>query len=334
MREKIIWLDYLRAIGCVLVVLLHTSAFYLYRMEKIDLFSWSVANYIQSFTRISVPLFFMISGYIFFGEKKPHIKNYVRVFSALLFYSALCLIYSKCYKGEPVYEALRNIFFIPVFYHLWFFYALLIVYMICNILTVRDVSFGSAVLFACVFFILINPKLSNLTGLFGFSFKNKLQLDGELIYYVLYAAFGRILGRGLISEALKFVVFAPLFYILSSLLIGYGTFFVSLQAYKYVHVFYTYSSVLVAIGAFSVFVFTRVYANKLQYLDRPLHVLSNNSLAIYGIHALVLDFIFKNGYRDFNHPFIDISCVFFVTLLFSLIFSIFIRKIDRHRLVS
>ena len=70
--QREIWLDFLRAIACILVVLLHTSAPYLYKIQTIPMRSWHVGNYVDSFTRISVPLFFMISGYLFFGEKRPH----------------------------------------------------------------------------------------------------------------------------------------------------------------------------------------------------------------------------------------------------------------------
>lgn len=61
--KKILWLDYTRAIGCCMVVLLHTASEFI--LKSTSIINWEVANIIDSFTRVCVPLFFMISGYLF-----------------------------------------------------------------------------------------------------------------------------------------------------------------------------------------------------------------------------------------------------------------------------
>ena len=66
MLNKILWLDYVRAIACCMVVLLHTAAEYVLKSEGVN---WNFANLVDSFTRVCVPLFFMISGYLFFRKK-------------------------------------------------------------------------------------------------------------------------------------------------------------------------------------------------------------------------------------------------------------------------
>ncbi|WP_072053836.1 acyltransferase family protein [Obesumbacterium proteus] len=91
-NKKIIWIDYIRCIACLLVIVLHTSAPYL--SQNISSYAdgtnsvyYQFANYLDSISRICVPLFFMISGYFFFGEKKPSRKHFIKILSSLVFYS-------------------------------------------------------------------------------------------------------------------------------------------------------------------------------------------------------------------------------------------------------
>lgn len=44
-------------------------------------------------------------------------------------------------------------------------------------------------------FFIFNPKLSDLTNLAGYGYSSRMWLDGEVVYYILYAVFGCILGR-------------------------------------------------------------------------------------------------------------------------------------------
>ncbi len=54
MQNKIIWLENLRAIACIMVVVLHTAAIY---VLKSDGLYWEIGNIFDSFVRICVPIF-------------------------------------------------------------------------------------------------------------------------------------------------------------------------------------------------------------------------------------------------------------------------------------
>ncbi len=69
MQEKIHWITNLRGIACMMVVMIHSTSWYITHPHAITLLQWDIANLLNSASRVSVPLFFMISGYLFFGEE-------------------------------------------------------------------------------------------------------------------------------------------------------------------------------------------------------------------------------------------------------------------------
>ena len=158
-----LWLDNLRAVACLLVVLLHTSSSYLYQWNKISFYSWQVGNVVDSFTRICVPLFFMISGYLFFRDKKPKYNNYLKIITALLFYTVLYSIVLSISNRGSFIDLISNAFYNPVYYHLWFFYALPLVYLVSNLVCIRKENYSilGLLVFFVVLFILFNPSLKS-----------------------------------------------------------------------------------------------------------------------------------------------------------------------------
>ncbi len=332
-----IWVDAVRACAALLVVLLHTAAPYLYKIKELDIDYWMTGNYVDSFTRVSVPLFFMISGYLFFQDRKPTSKNYMRLLFALTFYSVLALVYLHIYRGLPIYQLTINIIFKPVFYHLWFFYTLIVIYLFANIIQIRtSVNIYIALALFFVFFVLFNPKLISVLKLLdpNYNFKHRMQLDGTIVYYLMYAVFGAILGKckANFSNFSRYI-FLTLF-IASSVVVAYGTYIVSIPAGKYIGTFYHYGSVPVAIGAASLFLYIRTIEFSALRIKWAINLVANSSLVMYGTHAIVLDYIRREGYRDYNNPIIDISAVFLVTVFICFIIYTLIQRIDKKRYIS
>lgn len=70
MQEKIHWITNLRGIACMMVVMIHSTSWYITHPHAITLLQWDIANLLNSASRVSVPLF-MISGYLFWGTQRP-----------------------------------------------------------------------------------------------------------------------------------------------------------------------------------------------------------------------------------------------------------------------
>lgn len=64
MKERVLYADILRVAATFLVITIHIASrdFGLYKMDS---YQWQVLNVFDSFARMSVPLFFMLSGVFF-----------------------------------------------------------------------------------------------------------------------------------------------------------------------------------------------------------------------------------------------------------------------------
>jgi len=91
-NDRILFLDYLRAFTCYLVILVHSCEFYYLgdSLTKENIF-W--ANLIDSGLRLAVPIFVMVSSYLLMplkGEVEPFLKKrFVRVFIPFVVWSIL-----------------------------------------------------------------------------------------------------------------------------------------------------------------------------------------------------------------------------------------------------
>ncbi len=84
MQPKINWIDNLRGIACLMVVMIHTTTWYITNAHSVSPLNWDIANVLNSASRVSVPVF-MISGYLFWRALRA---------TAAFLRIALCLIFT------------------------------------------------------------------------------------------------------------------------------------------------------------------------------------------------------------------------------------------------
>lgn len=122
------FIDIVRAAACFLVVLLHTSA-----LQFDHFFSgWKIALVYNSLTRMSVALFFMLSGFLLLDNSISSLthfyyKRYIRI---LLPFFAICILYyfTPDYSAYSVWGYIRQIGSHFVDYHLWYVYSIIGLY--------------------------------------------------------------------------------------------------------------------------------------------------------------------------------------------------------------
>lgn len=137
MKERVLYADILRVAATFLVITIHIVSrdFGLY---EIDSYQWQVLNIYDSFARMSVPIFFMLSGIFFldpnraFSIKKLYKKNILRLVTTFVFWSALYAVFFtwndyRTFNAEvwgAIFEAFKEGHF-----HLWFLFRMIEIYV-------------------------------------------------------------------------------------------------------------------------------------------------------------------------------------------------------------
>lgn len=331
MKEKVNWIDNLRAVACLMVIMIHTTTWYVTNAGSVSETTWDLSNLLNSASRVCVPIFFMISGYLFFGERSAQGRHFLRIALCLLFYSLVALAYITWLT--PISEGLsvRNLFQKPVFYHLWFFFAIISIYLLSPLIQVKPVTAGYLAAVTVVLAILANPNtVEQSVGPFQWLPLN-LYISGDSFYYVLYALFGRAIG--MMNTDRRWVSWlAGLAFIASVAGIAAGTKKQMAINGAFADTWYLYCGPVVFIAAVSLLL---LFKNCLNQRTLPfLALISRNSLPIYGFHALFIHFIRTHHLDNTDHPFIDIPLVLTVTLFGSLLLALGLRRIDKTHLVS
>ena len=330
MSNKIGWIDNLRAVACLMVVMIHATTAVLTTPDKVGSLAWDVANLLNALSRAAVPLFFMISGYLFFGERSANRKHFVRIGGCILFYSAVALAYIACFTHIGFWPSLRTLLQKPVFYHLWFFYAIVVVYLLSPLINVKPVSGRYLAAALLILAVLANPNGDKLAVDGVHLLPVNLYIAGDTFYYLLYALAGRAIG--MMDTGRRGVsLLAALGLVGSVALIIIDTRHQSLINGNLAATYYLYATPLVFIAAVSLLVW---FKNCLAQPVGWLAVFSRHSLAIYGLHALIVNLLRHQGWDLDGYPLLDIFWVFGLALGLSLLLSVGLQKIDRRRLVS
>lgn len=138
--KKYLYADIIRVLAVFLVMLIHSAATLLDKWDKLPLDYWLWGNGYDSLARCSVPLFVMLSGALILGKEESLKAFFKKRFSKLLFpfvfWIGIYINWRIFYTGEvlPVDRMIVEIFTGPVYYHLWYLYMVVGLYLITPIL--------------------------------------------------------------------------------------------------------------------------------------------------------------------------------------------------------
>ncbi len=139
MKEKLIWLNNLRVISTIAVIVIHISFPITNHYGKTSEIIWNIGNLYNSISRFCVPIFFMISGALLLKQdyKLSYFlkKRFWRIIPPLIFWSLIYIFCDYFLVGEKSFTLIESIklviakiFHISQF-HLWFVYTLLGLYL-------------------------------------------------------------------------------------------------------------------------------------------------------------------------------------------------------------
>lgn len=130
-KQKDVNIELLRVISCIMVIFIHVANYYCRIMEDISVSSYVFACIINGISRVSVPLFFMISGSLLIGREVDLRRNTARVtkiLRPLVVWSAVYAVWNYFYMDKGYYN-LQDMFEEPVKKHLWYLYVLVGIYL-------------------------------------------------------------------------------------------------------------------------------------------------------------------------------------------------------------
>ena len=141
-EAKILWIDNLRAISCVMVIALHVTGHWLTKLQGVSISVWSSITLFHILTRFCVPVFLMITGALLLNKKNTAVDFYKKRLSRVLkpfafwtlFYLIVHFIFEYLQGGKVVFkEALSysiNALFSGAAYHMWYIYLIVAIYLI------------------------------------------------------------------------------------------------------------------------------------------------------------------------------------------------------------
>ncbi len=159
-NNRIVWVDLVKTLAIVMVVLLHSIAPSFYKYSSIPFSkSFVLSNLIDSFCRVAVPLFIVISGFLALKGNMPIEKLWSKIKRLLIpsiFWSILYKYWILYNNNETfnIFAVLKSIFREPAMYHLGFVYYMLGVYLLFPILSLIVNEMLKNTKFACYFLIL------------------------------------------------------------------------------------------------------------------------------------------------------------------------------------
>lgn len=317
-REKNI--DFLKVIACLFVVTLHVTVSYLVNSIESGGFNLFSSTIISVFTRISVPIFVMISGrYLiknYTTKKDFYIKKLPRALVPLIFWNILYTLFRFIFEPNlSISLLLKDILMGGASIHLWYLYLLVLLYILTPFIvdiknklpihTFRNLN---------ILILFIGFLCEGLRMAIGF-------LNIPLYYpveFLGYFLMGFILKDYKVKSPYKFL---SLFFLLC-LFGGVLSIYLLSIGNNFAFYFHTSLNPPVLLGSLSLYIFF----NNIQIRESKFSEISKYTFGIYGIHILILSIV--SNLVTINNALFGIVLVTSLTFILSLLICILLRKIS------
>lgn len=237
-RTRYPFLDLIRVTACFLVIILHVAAINFPQFSE----TWLVTVCWDGVSRMCVPLFFMITGFLLLDRPvsslgKFYLKRYARI---LIPFAAVCAFYyfTPEYEEFDFFNYLIQISIVKFAdYHLWYVYALIPVYLALpffakiftgghasKFITAYMIIWAALCVFANTAVRYLMPQLSDnflifITNLYYFYI-----IMGYMVFaYMGYMLCGVLIKRTCAAYGRKILICTWLLFIASSAAIIYAT---------------------------------------------------------------------------------------------------------------
>lgn len=347
-KSKIQYLDVLRALATIGVIVIHTSSPVLNMAYGHSMSEWWAGNIFDSASRFAVPLFLMLSGATLLGKEYPlavfYKKRMMRVLVPFLFWMLVYWVYrwlmlqphqQPQQMNEIIQWAVRLFLDEGISKHFWYIYMIIFIYLFIPLIgkVVRKAS-DKQLFFALLAWMLLCVATNSMNLSF---YKWTGDYEYKLLGYLQYSGFV-VLGYFLNKVEIKFSkqhFVAGITYALSVVFCALAAYFMSKSDGRLNLKIYSYFSINTIIQAVAIFVLIKGIVVENKYLSQASTVISDYSYGVYLVHIIIIGVLFRNGiYWSFAHPVVSLPLLLLMVLLSSMIVIFFIRKIPGGKYIS
>lgn len=275
--------DYLRSMSMIMVILIHVANIYSRDFDIISNTSFLFSLIYNTISRISVPLFFMISGALLLDRKFDKDKYLKRIYKYLLLIVAWDIIYLlwEYFFLGITYDNLFLLLIKPYRAHLWFLYTIFIIYLLQPFikLFLDKLSRNFKIFFFILWLILSTLSMYNSLISGGFT------IFSDIGYFVIGKYLYDFLKKQDLTKYNFIIIIMFIFSVAASIFLNYKA---SLQFNMFYNMFFAYRTPYIILSSFLIFI---LFYN-LFHLKKPSKIillLSDLSLGIYLIHGIFLD---------------------------------------------
>lgn len=305
-KGTILWVDLIRVVAIFLVVVIHVSGQLTNVWGKIPNDQWIIADIYGGIARISVPLFFMISGYLLLPRSESLSVFYTKRMTKLLIPLVVwSLIYLGWYCGNHPNTCTPSLVWDLLlvqgtYYHLWFLYSLISIYLILPVLRlmIKPDTDKRILWYLIGLWLIFQPGLSIAHKFWNFSIKINAPLaTGFVCYFVL----GYLLGEITLLRAR--IILTAVIWVICSLITIIGTYLFTRNSGQFEGFFYDFVSINVILASGAAFLLLRSISESRPFTSPNLHAilrtLATSTFGIYLIHILVIEVL--SGWIPFLH---------------------------------
>lgn len=345
-KANIQWLDTLRTLATLGVVLIHISSPIVNRTFPENMSHWWIGNVLMSLTRYAVPMFLMLSGATMltreYDRKEFYKKRLMRVIVPFLFWMIVYFFFryfTLPVKNQPtgvssVLSWAGNLFLNEgVSKHFWYIYMIIFIYLFVPILGKFARSIKSGVMLVVLTIWVCAALYSNRFPANMYLFTD----TARLVKYVIYAGYlllGFFLYQNITANEKQRIV-AFLLFAATVAISAIYTYAVSVGKRSADQSIYNYLSINTILQATAIFIWIKGVSLKSSFVRKLSAIISDYSYGIYLVHIMILGIFFRHGiFWTMAHPLISVPVVFLLTIITSFILIFILRKIPFGKYVS
>ena len=314
--------DLLRVVAMFMVVMIHVSNVYSRDFGLISNSSFFVSLIFNTVSRLSVPIFFMISGALLLNRKfelKKYLNRIKKFIIIIIVWDIIYLIWEYLYLGIT-YDKLYMLLKEPYRAHLWFLYTILLLYIIQPILRaiLNKMNKEAKIILLSTWLIL---SCISITGIINFP-----HVFSD-ISYIGFFIMGKYLYDFIKTKDLRkynlILITIMIFTLGLSIILNYN---MSLKNDMFYNHYFGYRTPFIIIPSFIFFILI-VSNYRKNTINKEIMQLSELSLGVYLIHGIFLDITKEIFNYMFIHSSLGIPIFSSIIFIFSVISVYYLRKI-------